>query len=234
MSIKFKARILLSLSVIGGAFLKVSDSSAAYAMKRCAPGNIVVAMPRQMNRHSEEGSGENGTLSYSEMALRGEWFKSLESNSISKLKEFLNIHGEQCANWSNMNGVLSLNYAAFYSGSEVVKFLLDHGANVDSSDRFGRTPLMCALDRLLRCRRDGSAYEIIAFLCVKGANVNLKDARGNTAFHRVCAAGIPKLMNLFLSELGADMNTPNGDGMMPVSIYMNALCRNAQGLQRAI
>jgi len=65
-----------------------------------------------------------------------------------------------------------LHFAANNGHVDVVRFLLEKGANVNAQDHRGRTPLhLAALD---------GHVDVVRFLLEKGANVNAQDHRGRT------------------------------------------------------
>lgn len=73
----------------------------------------------------------------------------------------------------NMPGWTPLIYAAFNGHTDVVGYLLDHGAEIDARADNGFTALTAAAR--------GGHEETVALLLKRKANPNLKDDRGNTA-----------------------------------------------------
>ena len=71
-------------------------------------------------------------------------------------------------------GFTALGWAAFSGKTEIVRMLLEAGADVDGKDRWGYTPLM---------RAAVGAYEgIVKLLFNYGANLNEKNEEGKTAY----------------------------------------------------
>jgi ankyrin repeat protein len=69
-------------------------------------------------------------------------------------------------------GRTPLMHALFYERSiEIIKLLLNKGANINYENKLGITPLMIALD-------EENSIDIIKFLLDNGANVNDKDYKG--------------------------------------------------------
>ncbi len=64
--------------------------------------------------------------------------------------------------------------AAKNSTPEIIEILIDAGADVNSRDAEGQTPLMWAAE--------SNAPEVVQLLLDKGANASLKDEYGKTAF----------------------------------------------------
>ena len=83
----------------------------------------------------------------------------------------------------------------FYQRSlEVVKVLIDRGADVNAKDEKGETTLMYAA-------RSGN-LEVVKFLVDKGADVNAKDSNGATALSIASANYRPKTVE-YLKAYGA-------------------------------
>ena len=81
-----------------------------------------------------------------------------------------------------------------------VRFLLEHGADVNARDALGDTALLF-----------GVKIEIMRVLLEHGADVNAKDNDGNTALHFYVEVNALKEVELLL-EHGADVNAKNNDG----------------------
>ena len=64
-------------------------------------------------------------------------------------------------------------HALIFNNLESVEFLLENGADVNSTDYEYQTPLMYAVQK--------NNAEIIKLLISKGADINFKDARNRTA-----------------------------------------------------
>ena len=89
--------------------------------------------------------------------------------------------------------------------AEIVKILLDRGADPEKRDEFGLTPLMAAVS---------SSMEIMQLLLDKGADVNGRGTgfrNGWTPFLEAAAAGNVEAMKLLL-ERGADMEARTAEG----------------------
>ena len=95
---------------------------------------------------------------------------------------------------------ISIHQAAKDGNIEAVKQHLDAGADVNTKDEFGRTPL------------HGAAYkghkETVELLIAKGADVNAKDKRGWTPLHWVVSGGHKEIVELLIAK-GADVNEPH-------------------------
>jgi ankyrin repeat protein len=91
---------------------------------------------------------------------------------------------------------------------EIVKILLDHGANPNFADEFGRTPLHRAA--LMRYEK------VVDLLLKRGANVNFSDANHHSALH--CATALLAKYSLLqiLLENGAQINAQDFQGNTPL------------------
>jgi ankyrin repeat protein len=77
---------------------------------------------------------------------------------------------------------------------EVVKLLLDNGADVNANDGGVYTALMWA------CMQDYT--ELVKILLDRGADINVKDVFGQTALTLVSSESDPEILNLLHSYQG--------------------------------
>lgn len=85
-----------------------------------------------------------------------------------------------------------------YEGQlEMVKFLVEKGAKVDTANRDGATPLIAACDN--------GIFDIAEFLISKKANVNAKTTSGQSVLFITTFSGDKKLVELLLKK-GANPN----------------------------
>ena len=69
-----------------------------------------------------------------------------------------------------------LHYAAMSDCYEIVNLLIERGAKVEEKDKFGKTPLHCAVDN--------NSIEVGKLLIERGAKVEEKDKFGKTSFQK--------------------------------------------------
>jgi len=113
------------------------------------------------------------------------------------------------ANTYSVDGFTPLGLASFFGHTELVKMLLDKGANpnIAANNQFKVTPLhsACAI----------SNYDIAEILIKNGANVNAKQMQNVTPLHSAAHNGQSKLVNLLI-ENGADINSKMENGQTPL------------------
>lgn len=146
----------------------------------------------------------------------------------------------------DIHGQAALHVAARLGQAQVVKVMLESGANIDQADMDGWTPLRaaawgghtevvellvhhgCSLDSMdaenrtaLRAAAWSGHEEIVRILLQNGANVNLTDHEGRTALIAAAYMGHADILDLLLSA-GAAVNHADADGRTALSVA--ALC----------
>ena len=72
-------------------------------------------------------------------------------------------------------GYTALQYAAMWGDLEATKWLIENGADVNTTDAWGSTPLMNAV-------YNEAGVEVVELLLKNGADKSLKDSEGKTAY----------------------------------------------------
>ena len=75
----------------------------------------------------------------------------------------------------------------------IVKYLVEHEADIEISNRHGHTCLMIA------CYK--GHYQIAKYLISKSADLNRKSIKGNTALHDCAECGSLEIMKLFITKI---------------------------------
>jgi ankyrin repeat protein len=99
-----------------------------------------------------------------------------------------------------------LNMASYVGKTDIVKYLLEKGADINTKDREGSTPLQNAAAK--------GHFDIVKLLVEKGSDVNYKDDNGVTPIHFGCMSGNVDLVK-YLVEKGADINAVSKIGRKP-------------------
>ena len=94
--------------------------------------------------------------------------------------------------------------------TELVKALINAGANVDVRDEHGNT----LLHEIVFYPFDSECAKI---LIDAGVDINAKNNSGRTALHSAASHGHPKQVSMLINA-GADVNARNNDGKTPLQI----------------
>ncbi len=117
-------------------------------------------------------------------------------------------------------GLTALHHATLQSNVDMIKPLLEHGADINAGDKLGLTALHLAIknDSVI------PAMPIINELLAQ-PKINLKtmDIKFNTALHYAVNFEKPKIVEALLKKSKAPINCPNIQGLTPLHI---ALLRN--------
>ena len=129
---------------------------------------------------------------------------------------------------------------------QVIKLLLDHGANINQYDSTGDTPLLLAVEKgnlaivqlllqrsanvdqhnffgdtplhsVIRYRNWACGQNMAQLLIDHGADVNLKTIHGNTPLHIACHLGNFEAVK-FLLKHNANISLQNNDGDTPLQV----------------
>ncbi len=134
-------------------------------------------------------------------------FEAVISGDCEAVNEFLSYVEVDIKD--NM-GQTPLHDAAAYGQFEVAKLLIDKGANVNTTNKMGGTPIgACTMGR-------GRFLDVAELLIEHGAQINVRDKNGPTALHKSVINGQPKMIELLL-ENGADP-TIKSNGQTPLDL----------------
>jgi ankyrin repeat protein len=143
------------------------------------------------------------TLDFFEAACIG------DLNTINQILDTTHDH----LNSFSPDGFTALGLATFFGNFQVVKQLLDKGANPNtaSNNSFKVAPIhsACAI----------SAVDLAELLINHGANVNAKQMNGVTPLHSAAHIGQTKLAKLLIDH-GADIHAKTDNGQTPLLMAM--------------
>ncbi|KAL4804049.1 ankyrin repeat-containing domain protein [Aspergillus unguis] len=135
------------------------------------------------------------------------------------------------------SGITALSHAAAIGNAEIVKLLLDSGAQTDAVAVDGSTPLFltCAnqplpahssIGRMVISRGEPipsqdpanleNRLEATRLLLAAGANAHHSDASGRTAFSHAAGSGLEQFVRFFLA-VGVDIDEVDSDGRTALS-----------------
>ena len=113
--------------------------------------------------------------------------------------------------------------ATFWGYKNIVKILLDHGADVNIKDRSGWSPLPQAIAR--------KHFDIAKILIERGADINIQDQDNNTPLILATMEGNIKIVNLLLKK-GA--NTDIKNTQMNTALHYASINGNIEIVQKLL
>lgn len=135
---------------------------------------------------------------------RGNWAALLEATKNGHVAAVCEILGRDAeANTSNFNRD-ALMWAAGVGHDDIVKVLLNWGADVNARDSQGTSVLMRAVQN--------NHAGVVRVLLNWGANMDATDNSGLTALVLAAKIGLWDIILIF-AKLGADLNAPDQSGM---------------------
>ena len=111
-------------------------------------------------------------------------------------------------NANSLIAATALHMAARLGKDEVVKALINKGANINITDNAGVTPLMSAAGR-------GHLTTVQTLLSVPGIDINAKSFIGKTALHMAADYGKDEVVKTLINR-GANINITDNDGLTPL------------------
>ncbi len=151
--------------------------------------------------------------------------KAAYKGDLKKVKEIIDRDPNQI-NVQDSLGYTPLHLASGKGHIEIVEFLLNHGADIESEIFDGETPLMLAARYAIHGK-----YETIKTLLEHGAKVNHKDEDGGTALHMAAMHSGKEVMNLLISY-GADVNARDEDQTTP--LHQAAMLNNIEAAKALV
>ena len=134
-------------------------------------------------------------------------FEAAAAGDLARVRELVERDRAQ-ANATSSDGYSVLGLAAFFKRRDVVRFLLEAGADVRPASRAGGfTPLHSAV------ATDAGACDalIVRMLLAKGADPNARSQSGGTPLHTAAFTGDRTVLDLLL-EHGGDPSIKNEQG----------------------
>ena len=170
-------------------------------MKRAA----ILTLTLLLTAPAVSSAGQQSTIQIDRKTVR-EFFHALRSNNFKRVEELISSK-KVPVDFRNKFNQTPLYYAVDANSTEFAKFLINHGAKVNTKDYFGFTPLHEAVVR--------GSYNVAKLLIEKGADVNAKDKYGYTPLHLTAIYNRPKLAELLIKH-GAKVNVKDNYGNTPL------------------
>ncbi|KAG6599729.1 Serine/threonine protein kinase [Phytophthora cinnamomi] len=137
---------------------------------------------------------------------KAELLSDAVQNGILDTVRYLMESGD--ANATDEQGKTLLMIAAQCSQMDVVRFLVDRGADLNAVDNLNNsTPLLYAAE--------GGHLDVVQFLIQRGADVNIGNKEGVTSLLFAVRRGMLPMIRLLI-EAGADVNIGNKEGDTPL------------------
>jgi ankyrin repeat protein len=134
----------------------------------------------------------------------GEIHNAVAAGDLTKVRELIEADPTLLElKDNNGNTPLSVAFRGFKRESSIVKFLISKGANVNTKNNDGSTPLHGACSIIESTDSPHSDFDLVQLLIARGADVNARENYGGTPLRY--AVGSLKIA-IFLIEHGADIN----------------------------
>ena len=187
--------------------LKTGNTSAVEEM--------IMKDPGLMNATSEDGLSAVMTAIYygrkdivELLVSMGAQINIYEASASGDFKAFEKLMGGEpsLANSFSLDGFTPLHLASFFGSSEIAKYLIEKGADVNSIAK-NPTKVMP-----LHSAAAGHHNDICELLVLHGADVNAKQQAGFTPLHEAAMNGNLEITKLLLDH-GARINEKSDSGM---------------------
>ncbi|XP_065573462.1 serine/threonine-protein phosphatase 6 regulatory ankyrin repeat subunit C-like [Artemia franciscana] len=110
-----------------------------------------------------------------------------------------------------------LHLAVISGDFEVIKMVLDKGADVNARDIYGKSPLHLAASS--KC-----SQTVVECLLKFGADVNIRNNNGESPLHLAAISGCSQTVVECLLKFGADVNIRNDNGESPLHLAATSGC----------
>jgi len=192
-----------------GIDVNVQNSSGQTALHLASKNSNAELIHTLLVNGAKVNLKDNNNLAPIDYVMGKVWKKRNDLQVI--LKDML-AHGLLNIPWKNMKGKLILN--EIVENSELISFLIGHGANVNAVDKDGDTALMaCAVHNYPQSAK---------ILLAAGAKIDMQDNRGRTALYTSTVLHSYEAAEILLKN-GANVNLKTKVGSTPI---MNAFSQN--------
>lgn len=123
----------------------------------------------------------------------------------------ITLSQSNCLAAQDISGATPLHEAVRYGRTNIVRLLLEKGANVNAMDALGKPPILLIIP-------PASQKDIYATLVQYGADIRQKDTYGDSVLHVATMSRVEIDILQFLVANGANVNERNKQGISPVSL----------------
>ncbi|CDW57235.1 tankyrase 1 [Trichuris trichiura] len=205
---------LINILIENGANVNLLDGLGQTCLHRCTKRNLSEACKLLLDKGVDASivnlhgftAGQLATGSTAE-SIERQMLEAAKAGDLQSVKRILKLSTDcdsilNCRDVEGRNST-PLHFAAGYNRLEVVKYLVESGANLHARDKGGLEPLHNACSY--------GHYEVTELLIQNGADVNACDLWKFTPLHEAAANGKFDICKLLLSH-GADRSLVNRDG----------------------
>lgn len=136
----------------------------------------------------------------------GEIHEAAKAGDLEKIKSILEADKTRLEAQDKV-GYAALNWAAMRAQWDVVKYLVEIGANVNSFGLDGNTPLHSAANH--------NNVAVVGLFIKNGSVIDKKNKWGNTPLHIASRAGNEKVAKILIFQ-GAGVNAASNEGWTPL------------------
>jgi hypothetical protein len=144
-----------------------------------------------VTRDADAAAELKRSIAESQVDVRDALSNAIARGDVNEVKKRIANRPRRINDRRPATGSTPLGDAALHGNLEIVKLLIDRGANVNATNRDGNTPLIIAA---FMCRT-----EVVHFLLDKEASLNHKNNRGETAIDVVSGEWNQGLARLYKS-----------------------------------
>ena len=135
--------------------------------------------------------------------------KVMENVKISKNKKAQKVYSLNKRGFNSRKNYTPLEYAIKKGNQEMVKILIENGADINTINKKGDTPLTYAIQK--------GSKKMTRVLIEQGADINAMGKDGYTPLTYAIQKGNKEIMKMLL-ESGVDVNKKDGIGNTPISL----------------
>jgi len=163
-------------------------------------------------------------------------FNAIRNNQLSELRSL--VKDRAAANVKDDRGITALMVAAYAGSADSMRFLIEHGANVNAKNAFDSTALMWSVTDMQKVRmlvdrgadvnarskpgrtavmvaaRGDRSADIVRYLISKGADLKAVDGMKTTVLTAAAQGNDTETIRMMVNA-GLDVNAPDVLGMTP-------------------